>query len=257
MFCSGNRPFRLQLGSFIQQGDRESQQDAMGYHLPSKKDMEKGLLAVVADGMGGLQNGGELSSLAAQEVLRHFESTPAAQSPVVELCDLCAQAARKVEAFLAPIGLGTGGTTLAVVLIRDGYLSFLSVGDSRIGLVRGGGLLWLNRLHCYGAQLAESAIRGELPLSEALKDPQRQALTSYLGSDEPLLVDCSQEPIRLLPHDRVLLMTDGVSGTLSRAEIAAAANAPAERAARMLEQGVFAKKKPEQDNFTAIVISCD
>ncbi len=239
-----------QVWGFSQKGTRKEQQDNYGFCVPSP---EKGLLAVVADGMGGLSNGAELSALAVSTLLEHFQSTPVAHSPEVELCDLCAQAVRAVSEYLVPYGKGTGGTTLVACILRGNQLSFFSVGDSRAALVRGGGLLWLNRPHWYSQQLLEEAAGGTLDLSQALRDPQRGALASYLGSGDALRVDFSPEPVGLLRGDRVLLMTDGISGVLSQEEIGAAAKGSCRQIAQRLERAVLAKANPSQDNFTAIV----
>lgn len=244
------RRLHLQSASLTGQGARESQQDSLGLKaLPGK-----GTLAVVADGMGGLENGAELSRLAVETVLAHFEQTPAMADPVLELCDLGAEAAKSIQQYL--FERPEGGTTLVLALVREGGLSFLSVGDSRLCLVRGGGLIWLNRPHSYAAQLAGLAVRGEGTLAQALRDPQRLALTSFLGSGGPPLVDFPAEPLPLLPRDRVLLLTDGIFGTLPPQEIAAAAALPAKRAAGRLEKAMQKKAGPQQDNFTALILAC-
>jgi len=245
------RKLKFTTGSFCCQGDRPSQQDSLGFRdLPGK-----GLLAVVADGMGGLEHGAELSALAVSVLLEHFSQTPPTDHPVLELCDLCARGVRATRDLLEQ-DQKTGGTTLVAALFRDGALSFLTVGDSRLCLVRGGGLLWLNRPHSYAALLAELAAQGESTFAQVLRDPQRAALTSFLGSPEPLRVDFPPEPIPLVRGDRVILMSDGVSGVLSPGEIALAADCPAPKAARRLSSAVAQKERPHQDNYTAIIVTC-
>lgn len=242
---------RLQVGSFSGQGGREQQQDSFGLCTPSP---EKGMLAVVADGMGGLQNGGELARMTVDVLLHHFQSTPVPTDERLELCDLCAVARRTVETYLGPYGRGKGGTTLVMALLRRGKVSFLSVGDSRIALVRSGGLVWLNRPHDYAAQLSQLAVQGEIPLDQVLRDPQRMALTSYLGSDRPLLVDVSPEPVTLVRGDRLLLLSDGVFGVLSQQEMTACIKGTAGKTAERLEKKILVKKENDQDNFTGIVL---
>lgn len=245
-----SRELRLASGSFSHQGTRPSQQDFLGLaELP-----QKGLLAVVADGIGGMDHGAELSRLAVETLLEHFSATPASGNPAAELCDLCVQGARRVREFLGRDK--SGGTTLTVALVRDGRLSFLSIGDSRLALVRGRSLLWLNRPHNYAAQLLELAAQGELTLAQALRDPQGRSLTSYLGCPDRIRVDLSPEPVPLVRGDRALLMTDGVFGTLSPEEIAAAAAPAAPRAALRLAKAVAQKDREHQDNYTAVILSC-
>ena len=244
-----SREPRLASGGFSRQGARSSQQDFFGLaELP-----QKGLLAVVADGIGGMDHGAELSRLAVETLLEHFSATPAAGDPAAELCDLCAQGAWRVREFLGRDK--SGGTTLVAALIRKGGLSFLSVGDSRLALVRGHSLLWLNRPHNRAAQLLELAAQGEATLAQALRDPGGRDLTSYLGCPDHIPVDLSPEPVPLVHGDRVLLMTDGVFGTLSPEEIAGAVTPAAPKAALGLARAVEQKQRPFQDNYTAVVLS--
>ena len=78
-----------------------------------------------------------------------------------------------------------------------------------------------------------------------------------MGSDEPLLVDFSPEAVRLLPGDQVLLMSDGVSQTLTEEEIISAVKGRGPKAAaRELERAVAEKKRPQQDNYSAVVLFC-
>ena len=68
-------------------------------------------------------------------------------------------------------------------------------------------------------------------------------------------IDRSMHPLHLSPGDKVLLMSDGVFGTVPDEEIARLAGpADALTAAQNLENAVLAAQKPGQDNFTAIVV---
>ncbi len=87
-----------------------------------------------------------------------------------------------------------------------------------------------------------------------MNDPKRARLTSYVGMNEPKAVDMPAAPIQLSKGDRVIIMTDGVFGTLSDAEIASALEAGAPEAALRLEALIKEKKKENQDNYTAIII---
>jgi serine/threonine protein phosphatase PrpC len=54
--------------------------------------------------------------------------------------------------------------------------------------------------------------------------------------------------------DRVLLLSDGVFNTLSEEEIASAMLTEVHKSAALLQAAVLAKEKPDQDNFTAVII---
>ena len=139
--------------------------------------------------------------------------------------------------------------------IKNGELYYSSVGDSSVSLLRNGVLTQLNREHTLKIELDEKAARGEISFEEAQSDSQRNALTSYIGIDGELQRDYNSEAIGVLPGDRLLLMTDGVFGTVSNEEIAAiVSGSDIYNAGIMLENAIVQKGKPNQDNYTAIIL---
>ncbi|HWR23757.1 MAG TPA: PP2C family serine/threonine-protein phosphatase [Feifaniaceae bacterium] len=248
----------VRIGNAHHIGARDSQQDAFGIsdignHALCRK---KGVFAVVADGMGGLSNGALVSTTAAKSLLGSFNSRPFHDDPAAELLYMLGRANDEVNAVLGHAGPGKSGSTVVAALIKDRRLYWFSVGDSRIALVRGGAIFQLNREHTYGSDLDERAAMGELSFEAAKNDPQRGAVTSYLGMGRLEKIDRNLRPLQLLKGDRLLLMTDGVFNTLTDEEILSAmAFAPHESAER-LQKLVLHKNKPKQDNFTAIVLEC-
>lgn len=128
------------------------------------------------------------------------------------------------------------------------------MGDSRLFLYRGGALIPLNRRHNYGGELDTLSANGGLDADSALTDPRRGELTSYLGMGMLSLLDGNTEALPLLPGDRVLLTSDGVSEVLSLSELAETQRFPPEESARRVEAAVRAKARPHQDNFTAVIL---
>lgn len=78
-----------------------------------------------------------------------------------------------------------GGATVVMVLIRDGKASFLSVGDSRIVLLRGGGLIQLNREQILGPMLDERAALGIISEAVASGNRYRSSLLNHTNMDPP------------------------------------------------------------------------
>ena len=148
-----------------------------------------------------------------------------------------------INSDILRLGVDVGSTTVKAVALDPADNSVLFTRYQRHNAHQAGTV----------RQLLEEAAGGTLDLSQALRDPQRGALASYLGSGDPLRVDFSPEPVGLLRGDRVLLMTDGISGVLSQEEIGAAAKGSCQQIAQRLERAVLAKANPSQDNFTAIV----
>ena len=97
------------------------------------------------------------------------------------LLELLRRANNAVNALLGPGGASRSGSTLVAALVRDGCLSFVSVGDSRIALLRDGALYTLDREHVYRNELLCAAVNGERSFESALSHPRAGGLTSYLG----------------------------------------------------------------------------
>lgn len=231
-------------------GARPDQQDAFGVSSLANNRLvkEKGILAVVADGMGGLENSGEISRTIVRSALKRFADFTGTQREALLMLGACINGVAS-DSF----GAGTGTTCIAAS-VKEDLLDFISIGDSRIALCRGGALLALNRMHNYAADLDSAAARGQVSVTSAMKDPKRDRLTSYVGVNGPKAVDMPAAPIQLSKGDRVIIMTDGMFGTLTDAEIADALQAPASEAALCLERMIREKNKPNQDNYTAIII---
>lgn len=244
-------------------GAREDQQDSYGieeFDNPGNAD-DQGILAIVADGMGGLSNGKEASSLTVdtciqvfrtQRMYHSFGNRPG-QKPVPEvLLEMAKEAVSRTKQAFS--GEERGGSTLVSAVIRDGRLSFLCVGDSRIYLYRKGGLLQLNREHVYQEELVLEAVNGRLALEEAKTDAQARALTSYLGQGNIFWLDRNREEIKLVAGDKILLATDGVFGTLPAARLEHALEKDVRQAAEEIREEIEKAGLSYQDNYTAVIL---
>lgn len=212
---------------------------------------ERGLFAVVADGMGGMENGKQASELAVEGFQRLFHGMDAG-------ADISAQLSAGVLAINDRIFTelsGRSGTTAVAVHIRDGRLHWLSVGDSAIFLRRDGGVFQLNREHNYINRLwLEELGRDGVDRSRVENSPDAARLTSFLGMDEPPELDISRRALPLLPGDSVLLCSDGISGVLSTAELNECMSLPPEEACGLMESLILEKDLPGQDNYTGVFI---
>lgn len=246
----------IKIGKLHEQGARGEQQDSFGVSdealLPTH-----GLLAVVADGMGGLADGGKVSARAVESILDGFVSGQGKYTPEQQLLLLARQAVCAVDGLLGAEGKRKSGSTLAVGLVKDGAFSFLSVGDSRICLLRQGALVQLNREHIYKNQLALGAVNGERTLQEAWADPKGAGLVSFLGMGALTQVDWPAGPIRLVPGDKLILMSDGVYNALEEPELTAALAGEPEQAAGAIRAAIEAKGYANQDNYTAVILGCE
>lgn len=249
------KPSGLEVGNAHNIGRRGNQEDSFAISdlTDAKLCRSIGILAVVADGMGGLADGEVVSAGVTSSVMREFPNLSGSLTPPQKLHYLVEQASMAGNAVTGGVK-NHGGSTMVAALVVDGNLYFASVGDSRIALVRGGGLITLTRAHVYETDLDRRAAGREISFEAALADSQRRALTSYIGMGELEHVDCSQQPIALMAGDWIVLMTDGVFNELTNEEIAHALRGSAPEAAERIEQLVLAKGDPHQDNLTAVLL---
>lgn len=233
----------LELANLQGIGNREEQQDAFGISRMEHLE-EDGLLAVLCDGMGGMAEGGMIAAETAAEMVGMFpwenDSTVA---------DWIRQRSGRVYQQFR----GHGGTTLVAALLRGKFLSFWCVGDSDLFLLRDGKLYALNVRQEYKNDLVLRALEGTFPVEEAFFDPQAGALSEYIGKED-VRCDYTYIPFPLQPEDVLLLCSDGVSDTLTLRQIRETMALSPQACCDKLEEEILAAGKPNQDNYTAIVL---
>ena len=245
----------ISIGKIHDIGRRDYQQDSFGQTAVLRNT---GILAVLADGMGGLSGGERVSQKIVMEALT-FGSTLRANQVPTALPGMVAGINRAVNQMLGPKGLYTSGSTVVSALITGNALRWISVGDSRVYLYRDGQISQLSRDHDLLQDWMPDILDGKRSMAEALRDPNGRKLTSFIGMGELRHVDYNRTPIPLLPGDRVLLMSDGVYGTVSDAEMAAILRdcGSVQLAASHIGQRIMGAALPYQDNYTLIVLGYD
>lgn len=245
----------ISIGKIHDIGRRDYQQDSFGQTAVLRNT---GILAVLADGMGGLSGGERVSQKIVMEALT-FGSTLRANQVPTALPGMVAGINRAVNQMLGPKGLYTSGSTVVSALITGNALRWISVGDSRVYLYRDGQISQLSRDHDLLQDWMPDILEGKRSMAEALRDPNGRKLTSFIGMGELRHVDYNRTPIPLLPGDRVLLMSDGVYGTVSDAEMAAILRdcGSVQLAASHIGQRIMGAALPYQDNYTLIVLGYD
>jgi protein phosphatase len=249
---------RVIPGNARQVGDRHEQQDEFAFTNIDDAAFvaHGGVLAVVADGMGGMAMGQQASQCAVRTILAAYgeksqdEAIPEALTRALYLAN------GEILQLAEEAGMrGKVGTTVVAAVIHQGRLYWVSVGDSRLYLYRQGTLLQITTDHAYAVELARAVKRGDLTQEEAEQHPERHSLTSYLGVESLTTIDTSTTPLPLHAGDRVLLCSDGLHGTLGDTEMSAVlADAP-QQAAEALMRAALHKRKPHQDNVTAVVMA--
>jgi protein phosphatase len=176
-----------------------------------------GRLAAVADGMGG-HRAGEVASAIAMEELAALEHagpwpTPAEAGEALRAVFLAAN--RRIREVAAKDSEFEGMGTTLVALLEDGdSIHLANVGDSRAYLLRNGELSQVTVDHTLVQELIDE---GRLRPDEAERHPQRSIITRALGVESDVEVDLFT--YKLLPGDRLLLCSDGLSGVVNEQRI--------------------------------------
>lgn len=246
-----------QVANLQQKGARPYQEDSFAFvnALDVTEIRENGLMAIVADGMGGMEAGKQVSEMAVSCMVSAF-------SQMQRTGDLALQLRNAVIAAddaLVQRFKGIGGTTLISCIIYDEKLYFASVGDSYLYLMRGGSLYRLNREQNYRHQLyTEAILAGSIDPTEADQDPDGHRLSAFLGMGGLSDLDYLRQPLPLRDGDILLLCSDGVGGVVTESQIIQ--NLSSSSAAEMclnLDESVRRAARLHQDNYTALVIRCE
>lgn len=251
-----NEQLTIRVDNFQHIGARKEQQDSFCVSdIGDKKALsEKGLMAVVADGMGGLEGGALISQLVTDTFLNNYNNQFNFE-PTTFLYRAAESAELAVENYMKQTGIN-GGSTLVAVLIKGSQMNYVSVGDSHIYLLRDDTLTLINKEHNFGALLKEKADRGEIDPREPYINPKRNSLTAYIGMGSFNVVDRNTQPIILRGGDKILLCSDGVYNALGDDALIVAMAGNVSTAARRIQSDILAQNIPSQDNFTAVIIEC-
>jgi len=255
--------FHLASAARATVGARSGQEDAFrlwpAEGTVQPKAADEGLLAVLADGMGGHAGGAVAGQTACAMFTEVFAATA---TPYEERLDTALRAsndalAKGVEQNAALRGMGC--TLVAGWIDRTG-LRWTSVGDSLLLLYRFPDVIRLNADHSLGSYLDEQARQNRISVSEAKAAHNRNALRSALTGSKIDLIDVHAEPLELRPGDWVLLASDGIA-SLAGDELADVIyryrQATPEEMAEGLVDAVARKGVPDQDNTTVVAVRID
>jgi PPM family protein phosphatase len=230
---------------------RQNNEDSFGYWEPDddKQFLNKGRLAVVADGMGGYEGGQEASRLAVETMVTSYRDSSSDPQTALNQALQSAHEHIREYSFAHPELRGMGTTCTAAAVVQDS-LYYVHVGDTRLYLIRDGQITRVTRDHSYVGRLVEA---GMISPEEAEKHPQRNILTAALGTNPELVMDSPLHPEPLRPDDVLLICTDGLWGQLRDQEILdAVEDKTTEKAAQELI--ALARDRGGPDNITVEIL---
>jgi protein phosphatase len=198
---------------------RDHNEDFQGHVVPATavQVQSQGWIFVLADGVGGHEDGEQASELAVETVLDGFRKIPKGVMHVSLLPKLVQEA--NVAVYDKGHGLAAKGaakrgnpmaTTIVVCALRFDSAVVSHVGDSRCYLFREGHLAALTRDH---TMAGEQERLGLISKVEASTGENRHVLTRSLGVE--LFVAADTVTVNVIPGDILVLCSDGLHGMVT------------------------------------------
>jgi len=230
-----NGSLEVATGHASATGRRPDNQDFAGVYLGTATERAAhGLIAALADGVGGAKAGRMAAELAVRALIDGLYDQPDTIGVAAAAARVMAPFNRWLHAMGRTDAMAHAATTFTALVLRGRRGHVLHVGDSRAWHFRDERLLLLTEDH-----------------TRSHRD-QRHILYRAIGVEERLRLD--HHEVGLAEHDRLLLTSDGVHGSLSvRAieKLLGARGSAAGDAAALVEAALAAGS---QDNASAIVI---
>ncbi len=199
---------------------RDHNEDFMGHTTPATPGQVRthGWLFVLADGVGGHEQGEVASQTAVESMIAGFRESKDGESHSALLQRLVQQANTKVfEAAVTGARLSSGmATTIVACALRYDRVAVAHVGDSRCYLIRNGRAAQITRDHT----VANEQVRlGLVSTQEAENGSTRHILSRSLGTE--LVANVETNDHQIFAGDVLLLCSDGLHGSVEASEMAA------------------------------------
>jgi protein phosphatase len=230
---------------------RELNEDSGTYVKPDDPELlrSKGLLIIVADGMGGHSAGEVASGLAVEVVSRvYYEDGGDPRSALENAFHEANKAIHKAaESDASKNGMGT---TCTAMVLQDGTAISAHVGDSRLYLVRDSSIYLMTEDH---SAVMEMVKAGLITLEQARHHPEKNVILRAMGSHAEVEVTTWKEPFPVRAGDRFLLCSDGLYDLVEDEEIRRIVmlSAPQTACGNLI---ALAKERGGHDNITVGIV---
>lgn len=176
-------------------GGREKNEDAL-----SLTERDTGVIAVVADGLGGFLNGEIASDTAVKEINLQLSGQSVSRERLSQAIQMANQKIyqqnhRQISRML---------TTIAVLWMNDASAFAANVGDTRIYQIREGQIVFQTEDHSVAGM---AAALGEIDASQIRIHPDRNKLIRAVGAGETVTADLTA--LQLESGDVLILCSDG------------------------------------------------
>lgn len=206
-----NKPFVIVAAS--DRGSvRERNEDYFGVFDPETDELaeKRGVLIVVADGMGGHFSGAE-ASRAMVEAMGEIYYENNGEHALDELHRAFHEGNRRVFDMVGGGRKGLAGTTCTAAVLFPDQIYLAHAGDSRAYMISSGGIHQLTRDH---SVVGDMVRKGMLSREQARSHPHRNVITRAVGLREDVEPDI-HEDISFQTGDTMLICSDGLFSMLS------------------------------------------
>jgi len=231
---------------------RELNEDSGRYVQPVDPEVlqRKGVLIVVADGMGGHTAGEVASGMAVDVVSRAYYDDSGDARSALENAFHEANKAIHNEAEKDASKNGMGTTCTALVLLNGTAVS-AHVGDSRLYLIRDDSIYLMTEDH---SAVMEMVKAGLITQEQARHHPEKNVILRAMGSHPEVEVATWQEPFPVRAGDRFLLCSDGLYDLVADDELKRIAllSVPQTACEHLI---ALAKERGGHDNITVGIVN--
>ena len=240
-------------------GARRSQEDSFGFSGADEPAFlaHAGFLAVLCDGMGGMEHGGEASQRCGSCLPKAYGAKQAEETIPAALQRSVGKPMRKWLSWRGNWAPPRESARHSSPPCFTKACSTTSPSVTAVSFISLAALLRLiNHPHVFSAFLDKAVERGVMTEQAALEHPERDALTSFIGADPLEEVDSSADPLRLSAGDTILLASDGLFNTLSAMEIRKAMEGDPRKWPELLVASArWTKQNEFQDNVTVLTLT--
>ncbi|MDT8859076.1 Stp1/IreP family PP2C-type Ser/Thr phosphatase [Alkalihalobacillus sp. MEB130] len=212
-----------------------------------------GVLAVVADGMGGHRAGDVASAMTTtylQDVWGEVEEMATVVDAEKWLIEQFEQINEHLYAHAEKHSECRGmGTTLVVALCTEEFISIAHIGDSRAYIYNEFGFQLKTSDHSLVQELVRN---GQISEEEAEHHPRRNVLLQALGTEREIKIDVTTLQVEEEQH--VLLCSDGLTNKVNHDELKAHLEGAGELSIKAEKLVHLANERGGEDNITVALV---
>jgi PPM family protein phosphatase len=209
-------------------------------------------LLLVADGMGGMENGAAASLLAIEQMRAaigsYREKNAQGAFDAVDYISYLKKYLNQTSRNLRDTLGGDSGTTLVLAQLVGSEVLFLNVGDSPGYLFTNRKLQQITRDHNMAGAMADMKM---ITRAEAKMHPLHNRLTAYVGMEGAVFA--SFQWVQVQEGDRLLLCSDGLSGIVDEQTIVLTLEAEKDLQTAVARLVALANEAGGEDNITVVL----